>query len=52
MRECAALILNLTPASIAQRILAYAAILEMWYNRFGSMYCCGDVISLEDGSNG
>ena len=43
MQECAALILILTPASIAQRILAYAAIFEMWYNRFGSTYCYGDI---------
>ena len=43
MQECAALILILTSMSIAQRILAYAAIFEMWYNRFGSTYCYGHI---------
>ena len=42
MRECAALILILPPAIIANGF-RYAAILEMWYNRFGSTYCCGDI---------
>ncbi len=38
-KMCAALISILTPERASQRILAYAAVFEMWYNRVGYVKC-------------
>ena len=35
MKKCTALMLILTPARVSQRILAYAAVFDMWYNLLG-----------------